>query len=378
MGIFGFILSRVIPTIVLITAIFVGWLMSKDCPDGVFFATIIPLTSGYLPPTIIGHGYMKGTPSVPDDMLPLDRPKDEMFLTLPGNHKMPQNGIGMCCRPSAYDNELIRRTVLWYLLSGGRLIDTAHLYLNHKAIGEGIQMAIERGVPRKQIFVTTKVDPSNFGRNATKDVVNLALQDLNLDYIDLVLMHMPSGFYKAGECKRLQLSNSECREETWKTLSDVRKEGVVKNVGVSNFNIRQLKEIQALKLAPIAAHQMEYNLWAPDHTVEVFEYCQTNNIAVTAYSSLGGIFQNAKTLTIDTLNHIADSHNKSVFQIMLRWALQKNAAVIPGTGNPKHMVENLDIYGFKLSKEEMRQLDELRSDEQMKKFFYFLGPDMLD
>ena len=78
------------------------------------------------------------------------------------------------------------------------------------------------------------------------------------------------------------------------------------------------------------------------------------------------------------LNEIANAHDKSVFQIMLRWALQKNAAVIPGTGNPKHMVENLDVYKFKLSKEEMSQLDALRSDEKMKEFYYFLGPDTLD
>lgn len=378
MGMFGFIVSRVIPSFILFLAIIIGWLSSHDSPEGIFFATLGPLSQGILPPTLIGHGYMKGVPEVPSDMVPLSRPKDEMFLSLPGNEKMPQNGIGMCCRPTAYDNELVRRTILWYLLSGGRHIDTAHLYLNHKAIGEGIKMAIARGVPRKEIFVTTKVDARNFGPNATRNVVNLALEDMDLEYIDLVLMHMPSWIYMTGECKTMKLTTSDCREETWKTLSKIRNEGLVKNVGVSNFNIRQLKEIQALKLAPIASHQMEYNLWAPDHTVEVFEYCQQNKIAVTAYSSLGGIFQNAKTKTIDKLNEIANAHDKSVFQIMLRWALQKNAAVIPGTGNPKHMVENLDVYKFKLSKEEMSQLDALRSDEKMKEFYYFLGPDSLD
>merc|ERR1712012_13753 len=119
---------------------------------------------------------------------------------------------------------------------------------------------------------------------------------------------------------------------------------------------------------------MQYNLWAPDHAVEAFEYCQENNIAVTAYSSLGGIFQNSMAMTVDTLNEISDKYNKSVAQIMLRWALQKNIAIIPGTGNPKHMRENLDAYNFKLSKEDMLKLDELRSDEKAKDFFY-MAPD---
>ena len=88
----------------------------------------------------------------------------------------------------------MERTVLWYLLSGGRLIDTAHLYLNHRAIGLGIKEAIKRGIPREEIFVTTKVQPRQFGRNTTETEVEEFLEELGLEYIDLVLIHMPRTF----------------------------------------------------------------------------------------------------------------------------------------------------------------------------------------
>ena len=141
-------------------------------------------------------------------------------------------------------------------------------------------------------------------------------------------------------------------------------------MGVSNFAVKHLEEIEALNLAPIAVNQFQYNPWAPDHIVETFEYCQEHNIAVTAYSSLAGTFQYSAAETVETLHDLAAKHNKSVAQIMLRWALQINAAVIPGTGNPKHMRENLDVYSFSLSKDDMSAIDRLRTDESAKKFFY--------
>lgn len=363
--------SRILPVIVIASALLIGWLARHELPEGLFFATIIPLIKGKLPPSIFGHGRMVGTIPVPTDLKPSPRPENEMFLQLPGGHLMPQNGLGMCCRPTAYDDELVRRTVLWYLLSGGRLIDGAHLYLNHKAIGEGIRNAMIRGIPRDEIFVTTKIFPRHFGYNTTKEIVPTFLEELGLDYIDLVLVHAPKTLpYMTTECSKLGLTQQECRAETWKSLSELRQEGIVRNVGVSNFAVKHLVEIEALNLAPIAANQFKYNPWAPDHAVETFEYCQKHNIAVTAYSSLAGAFQYSTAETVETLHDLAAKHNKTVAQIMLRWALQINAAVIPGTGNPKHMQENLNVYSFSLSKEDMSAIDRLRTDESAKKFFY--------
>ena len=98
---------------------------------------------------------------------------------------MPAQGLGMCCRASAYDEETVRRTVLWYLLLGGRHIDTADLYLNHRGVGKGIKEAISRGIPRSEIFVTTKFPARFFGFKTSQNSVNRYLEELGLEYVDL-------------------------------------------------------------------------------------------------------------------------------------------------------------------------------------------------
>jgi len=374
-GLFRFLWSRILPVVILALSILLGWLAQQEMPAGVLFATIFPVLHGHLPPTLFGHGRMSGVDPVPLELQPAPRPEHEMFLELPGGYPMPMNGIGMCCRSTAYDDILVRRTVLWYLLLGGRLIDGAHLYLNHKAIGQGIRDAMERGIPREEIFVTTKVFPSHFGYNLTKSTVRPFLDELNLEYIDLVLMHFPNTMrFLRSECQKKGLSNKECRRDTWKALSELRDEGIVRNVGVSNSAIHHLQDIEELHLAPIAVNQFQYNPFTPDYQVETFEYCQEKGIAVTAYFSLGGSMQHAEAQTVDTLNDIAAQHNQTVAQIMLRWSLQKNAAVIPGTGNPKHMKENLKVYSFELSTADMEAIDSLRSDPGARKFFFSAPP----
>jgi len=368
---FRFFCTRIGPLFILAFAVLVGWLnQAETCWEGRLFETIIPLMKGYKPPTIFGHGGMAGTIPVPDDMKPEPRPENEMFLELLGGYRMPQNGLGMCCRPSAYDHELVERTVLWYLLLGGRLIDAAHLYGNHRAIGKGIAEAIKRGVPREEIFVTTKIYPSHYGYNTTLSTVPMFTMELGLEYIDLVLMHAPVRipFPSWKECDDLGLSKTQCRQATWKGLSELRDKGITRSIGVSNFAIHHLEQIDQLGLAPIAVNQIMYNPWAADSWSETFQYCSRNNIAVTAYNSLGGFFQHAEAKTVDTLTGLSEKHKVSVAQIMLRWALQINAAIIPGTGNPKHMRENLEIYNFELSKEDMEAIDALKTDESAKKF----------
>ena len=381
---FQFVWFRLIPILVLLVSIFVAWLCSHGdniAPEGIFFATIFPVMKGYLPPTIVGHGKMSrtgtGTPPVPEDWLPQPRPIHEMFQTLPNqNAKMPQIGIGMCCRPSAYDDVLVKDTILWYLLSGGRLIDGAHLYGNHKAIGDGIREAIKRGVPRSEIFVTTKVWPRNYGRNSILTIIPTFLEELGLDYIDLVLMHFPSfppgakWISRNDECTQKKLTNTECRKETYQALSDLTKQGLITNIGVSNHAIHHLKPIQQMtNVVPIAVNQIPFNPWISQSWTETFQYCQSHNITITAYNSLGGILQHALAKTVQTLQHLASKYDKTVAQIMLRWSLQMNAVVIPGTGKPKHMKQNLDIYSFELTPEEVQTITQLQSDEQAKQFF---------
>merc|ERR1719443_1391981 len=114
-----------------------------------------------------------------------------MFFDLPGGDRMPANGLGMCCRPTAYDPVSVHRTVLWYLLQGGRHIDTASVYMNHEAVGQGIKDAMARGVPRKEIFLVTKVFPDHFGYQESIQRTEEMVKELGADYIDLVLIHAP-------------------------------------------------------------------------------------------------------------------------------------------------------------------------------------------
>lgn len=288
MGVKDILLWKVVPSIVVAIAASIGWIASHEFPIGAMFATVIPLSKGILPPTIVGHGKMNGTPPVPDDLLPQPRPTNEMFLDLPGGgDKFPQQGLGMCCRATAYDDVLVYRTVLWYLLLGGRHIDAAHLYLNHIAIGKAISEAMRRGIPRTEIFITTKIFPTHFGYESAKTNVQTYLQDLGLDYIDMVLLHFPDAPpLFSSPCKKEGKNPMQCRKDTWRALSELRETGVIKNVGVSNFSLRHLQELQGIG-APIANNQIQFHPFEPEHVVETVEYCQKNGIAVTAYSPLG-------------------------------------------------------------------------------------------
>ena len=380
------VFARLVPGLVLLVVIVVGWSnmeSDKQIPEGRFFAALIPLLKGYLPPLLVGHGRMVGTPPVPDSMTPEPRPANEAFVQLRTGdpnitYPMPAFGLGMCCRPTAYDDVMVERSVLWFLLLGGRMIDGADLYLNHEAIGKGIHEAISRGIPREEIFVTTKVFPSHFGYNSTMEVVPKMLKELNLDYVDMMLMHAPSrfAFFPAiahwmgtSECREKGLTHSECRKETWKALTELREQGLVRNVGVSNFAKSHLEELQTVGGAPIANNQIQFNPWLSDEWMETANYCHDNGIAITGYNSLGGSLQHHETSTITVLTDLAASYDKSVAQIMLRWAMQHKAIVIPGTGNPKYMKENMGVYDFALSTEDMAAIDGLRSSDAMAKFF---------
>jgi len=182
-------------------------------------------------------------------------------------------------------------------------------------------------------------------------------------------MHFPSHALGAfGECKGKTWK--ACRAQTWLSLSQLRDEGYIRDVGVSNFNVRQMEEIQALKAAPIAVNQFQYNPWVPNWLHDDLSFCHRHSIVATAYASLGSFFGQAKTETVATMTGIASAHGKSSSQVLLRWALQKNMSVIPGTGNPKHMRENLEVYSFSLTDGEMSSIDALRSDPSGVSFFF--------
>lgn len=299
---------------------------------------------------------------------------------------MPGSGLGMCCRGTAYHSESVRRSTLWYLLQGGRLIDTAAVYVNHKEIGLAIKDAIALGIPREEIFVTTKIWPSMYGSKSAAWFVHSALKELGLDYVDLVLLHAPIdmttfilqrdqelAFEHFHECN----SKSDCWEQTWTILAKNKKLGRVRDIGVSNFNIDQIKTLQSLEIVqknPVAVNQLAFNPWVPQWQKDVVAYCQDSNIKLTGYYTLGGSMGKDNAATASELNKIADAHNVSVFLVLARWSLQRGVAVIPGTGKPHHMKTNLQVYDFELTEAEMDVLNSFKSDAPEAPMFMGISP----
>lgn len=377
--------------------------------EGIVFATMIPLMGGVLPSTLF-HGTPlaspKGlnVPELPSGLTMKPSPKNQVVVAMPGGGKMPGSGLGTCCRPNVYEYESVYRQIMHFFSLGGRHIDTAALYLNHAPIGKAISDSIkDYGLTREEIFITTKVFYQHFGRETVKKVVrgfvkghyaseedhynwekdttraqSLASPELK-GYIDLLLVHVPysipsmaMGSKEASletyglseECKQKKFNTIQCRQDTWLGLSELRKEGIIKDAGVSNFEITHMEQIMAMEdVAPIAANQFEYNPFSKPDKHELFDYCVSKGVAVMPYFSVGAFFNKDK-LTSDPdllgLSKIMKKHSKTMALILQKWAVQKGAAVIPGSGNPKHMAENLGVHDFTLTAEEMGTIDKLR------------------
>lgn len=288
-------------------------------------------------------------------------------VPLLGGGSMPMAGLGLCCRPSA-KGDAVRRAVVDYLRLGGRLLDDATLYENHKEVGAGIREAMMSGTRREDIFFVTKIQPLHFGFEMASDWVPRMLEEVGLQYVDLVLLHWAShqNPLRCGEPKH-------CRQETWLALQRAQRLGLIKHLGVSNFGPRQMTDILALGGAPIEVNQIEFHPWAPTTHFDTVEWCHERGIAVTAYGSMGA--GDTAKLNMQDLTQIARQHDKTIGQVLLRWALEHNVSVIPGTSKPDHMAENLQIFNFHLDEATMNMFDNVPEDQRM--LYYGHWPDQL-
>ncbi|WP_136604761.1 aldo/keto reductase [Paenibacillus dokdonensis] len=231
---------------------------------------------------------------------------------------------------------------------GYRSIDTAAAYANESGVGQGIQEALaENGLSRKDLFITSKVWNSDQGYEETLAAFHTSLSKLGLDYLDLYLIHWPvAGKYK----------------DTWRAMEKLYKDGRVKAIGVSNFQVHHLEDLlQDAEIKPMI-NQVEFHPYLTQK--ELLSYTRKHGIQLEAWSPL----MQGELLNQPVLQEIAGKHGKSVAQVILRWDLQNGVITIPKSIKEQRIIENASLFDFELKSTEMEQIDALNQDHRV-------GPD---
>ncbi len=266
-------------------------------------------------------------------------------VTLNNGVKMPGFGLGVF---KVEEGPELVEAVKAAIKNGYLSIDTAAIYENEEGVGEGIRQGLqETGLSREELFVTSKVWNSDLGYEETLKAYETSLQKLGLDYLDLYLIHWPvERKYK----------------DAWRALETLYKDGKVKAIGVSNFQIHHLEDLlQDAEVKPVI-NQVEYH---PRLTQkELRAYCEQQNIQLEAWSPL----MQGELLDNDVLSAIASKHNKSTAQVILRWDVQNGVITIPKSTKEHRIIQNADIFDFELTSDEMKQIDALNQNHRV-------GPD---
>lgn len=258
-------------------------------------------------------------------------------ITLNNGVKIPQHGFGVYLITDEKNGyEAINKA----LEVGYRAFDTAQFYENEALLGKILS---ESDVKRDELFITTKVANYNQGYDSTLSTVEQSLKDLRVDQIDLLLVHWPS--------KRRFF-------ETWKAMEKLYNEKLVKAIGVSNYEIHHLEELAADSEIKPVIDQVECHPYLSQEKIKA--YADKNDIAFQAWSPLG----RGAVLNDPIIKIIAEHHNKSIAQIIIRWHLQKGNVVIPKSSTPSRIEENANVYDFSLTEEEVKIIDALNKDER--------------
>ena len=249
---------------------------------------------------------------------------------------VPAIGLGTWQAKGEECSEAVRKA----LNLGYRHIDTAQAYENERAVGKGIK---ESDVERGEIFLTTKVWRDRLEPKKLKDSVDESLEKLGTDYVDLLLIHWPF--------PDLDL------EGALEKMNELVDKGKVKNIGVSNFTAAQIDKSQKLSEANLMTNQVEYHPFLDQE--KVLEKCREHEMMLTAYSPLS----RGDVMGDETLKSIGDKYGKTEAQVALRWLVQQNDVVaIPKATSFKHIKDNLEIFDFKLTEDEMEKIHELKGD----------------
>ncbi|MCL6547501.1 MAG: aldo/keto reductase [Alicyclobacillus sp.] len=257
--------------------------------------------------------------------------------TLQNGVEMPWFGLGVYKIP---DGEDVERAVLAAVEAGYRSIDTAAFYENEAGVGRAVRAC---GLPRESLFITTKVWNSDQGYESTLRAFEASRKRLGMDYVDLYLVHWPvKGKYR----------------DTWRALEKLYRDGWVRAIGVSNFQVHHLQDVMRdCEVVPMV-NQVEYH---PRLTQEeLLTFCKQQKIQMEAWSPL----MRGRIREIPEIVEIARRHGKTPAQVVLRWDLQHEVVTIPKSVHPERIRENADIFDFELSEEEMKRIDALNRNDR--------------
>lgn len=269
------------------------------------------------------------------------------YIEFYNGNQMPMLGLGTF---RVENDDTCKEAVKHAIESGYRSIDTAKVYGNEEQVGQGIKEGLEStGLNREDIFVTSKLFFEDFGRKNVAQAYETSIQKLGLDYLDLYLVHWPG-------------TNEAVMIDTWKGMEDLYKDNKVKNIGVSNFNPDHFEALLAQVSIKPVINQVEFHPYFTQEKLR--KYLEAQNIYMESWSP----FMNAQILNDETLNEIGKEVNKSAAQVIIKWNMQHNVVVIPKSVTSSRIEENIDVFDFELSAEQMKRIDDLNKDQR-------IGPD---
>lgn len=262
------------------------------------------------------------------------------YLTLADGNKMPQQGFGVY---KITDQNEFDQAIASAWNHGYRLFDTAQMYKNEQNLGDSLK---KLNVPRDEMFITTKISETNQGYEGSINSLKASLKKLQMDYVDLLLIHWPI--------------NTEFFE-TWRAFEDIKKSGLAKSIGVSNYDMVHLQYLATQAHEMPVINQIEVSPLMSQKPMLKFN--DDNNIVTQAWSPLG----RGKVLNHPTILAVAKDTGKSAAQVILRWHLQNGIAIIPKSIHDERIAQNADIYDFELSTSQMEQMDSVNTNHRVSK-----------
>ena len=257
----------------------------------------------------------------------------QTYITLNDGNKIPQFGLGVFQIPG---DEKTKEACLEAFKLGYRHVDTAHAYQNERGVGQAVK---ESGLPREEIWITTKLWPSEYGEGKTAKAIDKMLERLQTDYIDLLLLHQQFGDYLGA----------------WKDMEKAVAESKVKSIGLSNFESERLEEVLAAATINPSVLQVECHPYYQQNDLK--KRIAPYNTVIESWYPLG--HGDAALIEEPVFTKLAEKYGKTNAQIILRWHIQEGIIVFPKSSNPVHIKENIDIFDFELTEEEMNEIRQL-------------------